>query len=363
MIHQWVKDCSSDDSSYDDCWASTRILLETMITFPFEKQPILYEKWIDFLKKEKDLKKIQKAVDDFKTKGKLPVVTVLTSSKKHKPYSPAVFQFWLGSYLFGIRMPPMAAATAGFIQGLFTTICKCAQDHKEELVLLSQVLPLMVPSSLNPYYIKCFQQTIKFLTFLDANPKKIGTNLIRYGLKNYETTKKTLTSKTFSSSEKYENTMKNLAIFFPGIGGSNYSAKPDSPSRSPRPTEKVQQKQRTLKKTELISKHASALTKNINSTTKLIMEKIESKLETNPYILSHPEILPAAIGVLYGVKKAIVIDKYESLTRSLNNTLRRCLGQKIKPTKHTPIELLTSGKVRPIIRRDILMSNFLILFR
>jgi hypothetical protein len=60
---------------------------------------------------------------------------------------------------------------------------------------------------------------------------------------------------------------------------------------------------------------------------------------------------------VYGLRKSVTINKWEAFVRSINNYWRRSLGEPIKPTKHTPFELVMSGEVKPMLRRDILSSN------
>jgi hypothetical protein len=119
--------------------------------------------------------------------------------------------------------------------------------------------------------------------------------------------------------------------------------------------------QHTIQKKTLASKHSSVLTKNVNMTINSMNTYIENLILSSPFLQQNTQYVPLVLSLMYGVRKSVVIDKYEALVRSVNNFTRRKLGQSITPTKLNPLELILSGKIRPIIRRDLLLSNILLI--
>ena len=111
----------------------------------------------------------------------------------------------------------------------------------------------------------------------------------------------------------------------------------------------------------LASKHATLLTKAGRLSRRSLEHQVEDMITTHPLLRDSTQYVPLALALFYGLKKAIVIDRYETLSRAITNYTRRALGEKIRPTKNTPYELILSGTVRPIVRRDLLVSNLLLL--
>lgn len=110
-------------------------------------------------------------------------------------------------------------------------------------------------------------------------------------------------------------------------------------------------------KKQYYGKHSGIVTKNLNASIRSMNETFEKLILSNPFFDEHKQYVPLALSLLYMMKKSIVIDKYETFVRSFNNAMRRALGEKIKPTALNPLQLLLSGKIRPIIRRDLLFTN------
>jgi len=149
----------------------------------------------------------------------------------------------------------------------------------------------------------------------------------------------------------FQSAMNDLKPFFfrKKSGGATLASDSDATHGAP------------IQKKVLASKNSGVLTKGVNYGVRTINDKIEEFILMNPFLAENGRFVPIALSLLYSVKKSIVIDKYESLVRSVNNYTRRALGQKIRPVKQSPLKILGSGRVRPIIRRDLLASNLLIL--
>lgn len=116
------------------------------------------------------------------------------------------------------------------------------------------------------------------------------------------------------------------------------------------------------KKSYYYGKHSTVLTKHLNFSIKYLNQKLENILLSNPFVNENAYLVPISLCILHLTRKSVVIDKYETFVRSFNNMLRRSLGEKIKPTKNDPLQLLISGKIKPVIRRDLLFSNVLLIF-
>lgn len=378
MIRDLIKNCEQE-SKDEVYWDATVKILEKIITYEPERQELIYDKWQMYFQKEKKLDNILNAVDAFYENGTLPRKTTVATQKAKTPMG---LSLWLGSFLVGVKMPPFAAATAAATCGLFNLVCKCANDNREAISMLMEIVPMIAPSVMNPYYIKLFQQSLRLLTFLDKNPKKMSMKLLKYSIQNYKKNEKIIQNapSTDASSplkmqgeRKLDYYEKVFHVQHPThdsirkvktnkVKSKTTPKEKDSKQQKAEQVQEKQQKKDQMKKTQLTSKYSSILTKSLNKGIGMVMEQLEGSLTSNPYVVQHPEVLPIAIGLLYGLRKSIVIEKYHSLTRAFNNYFRRCLGQKIKPTKETPFELLKSGKVYPILRRDLLMSNLLVVY-
>lgn len=125
--------------------------------------------------------------------------------------------------------------------------------------------------------------------------------------------------------------------------------------------EPSQQRSQGMKLSSMVSRNSTLLTKIRNMSSHALVERLEAIILANPFLQENANLVPLALALLHGARKAVVIDKYDSLVRAFNNKMRRTLGQKIKPTRNDPIALIMSGKVRPIVRRDLLISNILLI--
>lgn len=348
-MREWTAHCEEGE------WQWTRRLLEAMIRHPRTEQPALYEAWNRYLASEDHSPRIIEAILRFEEERELPLAISSSSSSIKRGDSESSLtrriQLWMGASLFGVRLPPMVAAAGGMVSSLYLWIHQVARSNKNEIALINEILPMLVSVNMISPYLNVLRHSFRFLSFMSsANPTEVGVKLLRYGAKRSTTTSSIPTAR---SKKKEKEDMATYDMFFqPAALTTTKSATKKSPEDAETPVKPP---------SELVSKNATIMTRSARSHEHEIMRNMESMIKNHWYIVQHPEILPAALGVLYGVRKSIVIDKYEVLVRSVNNYLRRFLGEKIKPTRKTPAELILSGEVRPIIRRDLLVSNSMLL--
>jgi len=114
-----------------------------------------------------------------------------------------------------------------------------------------------------------------------------------------------------------------------------------------------------MKKTDMFSRHSTVTTKTANKLNHFVMEKIEKYVNNNEWLSTNPEFIPLVLAQIYAIRKSIYIDKWDTFVRSINYYLRKRLGEKIRgrSPKQTPLQIVKSGKLKPIINRGILLPN------
>ena len=112
------------------------------------------------------------------------------------------------------------------------------------------------------------------------------------------------------------------------------------------------------KKTDLLTKNSTQLTKTFNYISNNGMGTLQDYIMNTEYISNEGKA--CVIYALYAIKKSFQIEAWNQFSNSVNKHSQIALGRVYKGrVPEHPIELIKQGKLIPVLRRDLALGNLL----
>lgn len=313
-----------------------------------------FEMWDRFLKKHKTLTivELQKTISEYRETGRLDGSFMKgSSSSENTKNMNNVFNTW---YLISGLMPFVPVRIRSVCSFLWDTSLYAYDGytaHAFEIECVKMLVGTLFPVAQGYWILSRIGDIHQIVNILTTRNIRGLSSLLSICRKTHDALIKD-TTKEFESFAIVSGTDEYFKYIYTAENG----FLPKQPKQ-----QGVKTTTHPVEKKTLTGKHSTALTKSVNKVINSLNERLEQIIVSSPLLRDNAQYVPLALSIMYGIRKSVVIDKYETLVRTVNNFTRRKLGQKIRPTKTTPLELLLSGAVRPILRRDLLLSNILIL--